>query len=124
MSDAAANRSEQPLIATETVTSARQDDQDGTVPERRVKHPLYGKVVTSRRSITRTTRTAPPRWVIWSKLRPAVPVQDKVPGCIEGDQVAYRNRNVRAALAPLFLTQRNPETAAGEATFCDAQYGQ
>ena len=40
--------------------------------ERRVKHPLYGKVVTqSRASTTRTTRTTSTRKATWSRSRRA-----------------------------------------------------
>ena len=48
MSDAAATAAKQPLIATETgrVVSDKMIKTVTVLVERRVKHPLYGKVVT------------------------------------------------------------------------------
>ena len=52
---------------TGRVVSDKMDKTVTVLVERRVKHPLYGKIVTSRTSTTRTTRTTNARRATWSR---------------------------------------------------------
>ena len=65
---------EKTIIQTLTgrVVSDKMDKTVTVLVERRVKHPLYGKVVTQiAASTTRTTRTTSSRKATWSRSRRA-----------------------------------------------------
>ena len=56
---------------TGRVVSDKMDKTVTVLVERRVKHPLYGKIVTAPRSTTRTTRATSSRKATWSRSRSA-----------------------------------------------------
>ena len=89
MSDAAATAAKQPLIATETgrVVSDKMIKTVTVLVERRVKHPLYGKVVTkSQKYHAHDEKQHRQNGRSGRNQGLSSPVQDEVLGCIEGDR--------------------------------------